>query len=88
MDHPDLLPILRGAPRSIEEAFGRRLPMRLRVFHDWEEPTYAELIVEILFGGSDSWDAAEACLRNLHERWLKALPREATRFILFVAEPV
>jgi hypothetical protein len=88
-EHPELRPILVAAPERVARAFGKRMPLRLRIFRDREEPSCGELIVDILTGasGSDAWSAADANLRQLHEQWLAALPRETVRNILFVAEP-
>jgi len=89
-DHPQVRPVLSAAPDHIKRAFGKRLPLRLRIFRDREAPLSAELVVEIITGpgGSDSWDIADRNLHHLHEQWLAGLPRDATRDILFVTEPV
>ncbi len=85
-----MVPILEAAPDYVEQKFGTKLPLRLRVFRDREEPSCAELVVEIVTGGigSEAWDAADTRLRRLHEQWLVTLPRDVTRSILFVTEPV
>ena len=66
-EHPHLLAILDSAPDRVERAFGKKLPLRLRVFRDRDEPSCAELVVEIVTGGSGSeaWAAAEASPRRL-----------------------
>lgn len=86
---PHLRLTLEEAPRRVERAFGRNLPLRLKVFHDCEEPASAELVVEIVTGnaGAEGWMEGERNLRRLHEQWLAAVPREITRDILFVTEP-
>ena len=84
--HPALRPILAEAPGRIERAFGRRLDVRLKLFRDHEEPSAAEIVVEIVAGGS--WESAEEALGRLHQHWLAGLPRDITRNILFVTEPL
>ena len=88
-DHAGLCPVLAAAPEHVKRAYGRRLPLRLCVFRDRDDPSYAQLLVEIVTGraGKAAWAEADAALRQLHEAWLVSLPRSVTRGILFVAEP-
>ena len=88
-EHPGLDSLLEAAPGYVERAFGQRLPMRLTVFRDADEPSFSQLLVEVLTGrtGEDAWAAADSALHLLHETWLVSLPRHVTRNILFVAEP-
>jgi len=88
-EHPELHPILDSAPDRVATAFGARMPLRLRIFRDRDEPSCGELIVDILTGesGSEAWASADANVRRLHEQWLSNLSRESVRGILFVAEP-
>lgn len=86
---PHLESVLEEAPRRVERAFGKKLPLRLRIFRDREESGSAELVVEIVSGkvGADAWKEGDRNLRRLHEQWLVAVPREVTRDLLFVTEP-
>ena len=89
-EHPELASLLQVAPNHVERVFGRALPIRLKVFRDGNEPSYSQLLFEIVTGriGEDAWVVADSALHNLHETWLVSLPRELTRNILFVAEPI
>ena len=88
-EHPQLLPILDAAPRRVAQAFGKKLPLRLRLFRDQDDPACVELIVEILTGecGASGWAAGDLKLMRLHTQWLASLPRNITSNVLFVAEP-
>jgi hypothetical protein len=86
---PRLGPILDEAPIRVERTFGRKLPLRLRVFRDRGEPGSAELVMEIVTGeaGANAWIDADLNLRRLYEEWLAGIPREVSHDILFVTEP-
>ena|SRR5258708_15631255 len=86
---PRLVGIVDEAPNRVERVFGKKLPMRLKVFYDREEPGSAELVVEIVTGksGTEAWIDADLNLLRLHEDWLVGIPRDVISDILFVTEP-
>jgi|SRR5579872_4560545 len=85
----ELRSVLEFAPRYVRRVFGAAPPLRLSVFRDRDEPSFAQLLVEIVTGrtGEAAWAEADAALRQLHETWLVSLPRQVTRDVLLVTEP-